>query len=194
MQKRILPHGFSIQEMEQEDFWKLIEPHSSAIFEDASLMFPFREHLSETEKDKIKQLREGFKIPFSLRLVLMFEGNVAGWAYGYQDARKSYYMQNSAVLPQFRRQGLYSTMLNITVEKLIEHGFQKIWSRHVATNNSVLIPKLKYGFCFSGFELSDIFGTLIHLCYFPNRLHKKIQDFRCGEIRPDTELKKVFSL
>ena len=75
--------------------------------------------------------------------------------------------------------------------KTSEAGFQKIYGTHCATNNAVLIPKLKLGFIFSKVELSDMFGTIIHLQYFTNPLRRKLMDYRSGLSIPDLEIQSV---
>lgn len=80
------------------------------------------------------------------------------------------------------------------IEVIRSEGFQIIYSRHAATNSSVIVPKLKSGFVISGFELSDTFGTLVHLTYFTNPIRKKVMEFRCGDLRPDEELKSLLRL
>lgn len=39
-------------------------------------------------------------------------------------------------------------------------------------------------------EVSDLFGTLIHLTYFPKELRRKMTDFRVGQMKPDKEIKQ----
>ena len=75
-------------------------------------------------------------------------------------------MADSVVLPEYRGRGLYKRMLDLTMNKLIEMGFQKIWSKHNVLNNAVIIPKLEKGFQFTGTELNEFAGCLIHLSFF----------------------------
>src|SRR4051812_27592214 len=53
-------------------------------------------------------------------------------------------------------------------------GFQMVLSRHTTTNNSIIIPKLKAGFVITAMEVSDRFGTMVHLNYFFNKTRAKI--------------------
>ncbi|MBK9323721.1 MAG: GNAT family N-acetyltransferase [Bdellovibrionaceae bacterium] len=103
-------------------------------------------------------------------------------------------MVNSVVLPEHRGRGLYSRLLDIAMKELVPKGFQRIWSRHNQTNNAVIVPKLRRGFLIPGTELSDIFGSLVNLTFFTNKLRRKVMDFRSGDLRPDDELKKAFRL
>ena len=72
------------------------------------------------------------------------------------------------------------------VQKL---GFQIVFSRHTTTNNSIIIPKLKAGFIITALEVSDRFGTLVHLSYFFNEKRNRIMKFRSGDLKPDHEIK-----
>ena len=53
------------------------------------------------------------------------------------------------------------------------------------TNNDILIPKLKFEFKLTTFELSERHGTIVHLTYFPQKTRRDILDFRAGFKRPD---------
>ena len=103
-------------------------------------------------------------------------------------------MCNSGILETHRRKGLYSALMGRVVEAATAEGFQKIYSRHTSTNNAVIIAKLKAGFSITSFELSDTFGVLVHLSYYPNAVRRKVQDFRAGQAKPDDQIKKLFSL
>jgi hypothetical protein len=67
-------------------------------------------------------------------------------------------------------------------------------SRHTASNNRVIIPKLKVGFVLSGFEVSDQFGTLVWLRYYFNPTRRRMVDVRTGEHAPDDELRGLLGL
>lgn len=103
-------------------------------------------------------------------------------------------MQNSGVLPEHRRKGLYSELVKRVVNVATGLGFQDIWSRHNTTNNAVIIPKLKQGFLITGIEVTDIFGTLIHLHYYPKEIRRRMTDYRVGQIKPDAEIKKYLGI
>jgi len=72
-------------------------------------------------------------------------------------------------------------------------GFQLIYSSHIATNNSIIIPKLKAGFVITGLEVEERFGTRIKHFYYTGQLRKKVVDFRVGFSRPDEELKAILN-
>lgn len=189
-----LPLGYMIKNCESEEFWRTVEEPMVRVFEDNELIVRPRDLYSEFEKDQLKQLNENFRHPFVQHSLVLKDGDLAGWTWGYQDSRDSYYMVNSAVLPEHRGRGLYSRLLDVSLEELLAKGFQRVWSRHNMTNSAILVPKLKKGFVLTGTELNDFFGTLVHLTYFANSTRRKALDFRSGLSRPDEELKKVFRL
>lgn len=186
-----LPKDYSIQESNSDSFWRDIEKMKEDIFSN-DLILRSREVYSDLEREKLKILSAEYKHPFLYHAVVRHHDNVVGWTWGYQDSRDSFYMVNSAILPDHRCKGLYSRLLQVTLEKLINKGYQRVWSRHSMTNNEIIIPKLKQGFQITGTELSDVFGSLIHLTYFTNATRKKVLNFRSGLQRPDAEIKKLF--
>lgn len=189
-----LPEGYSIRHVSTEEFRSKIGDLQRKVFDEKELILRPQDVLSEREKDQLRLLGNGFKTEFRYNSLVLFKGEVVGWSWGYQDSADSVYMTNSAVLPEHRGRSLYSRILDITMDHLKEKGFQRIWSRHNTTNNNVIIPKLKRGFVITGTELSDVFGSLLHLTYFTNPLRRKVLDFRAGSLRPDDEIKAAFKI
>lgn len=189
-----LPSGYSICETNPESFWKEVDPHITKIFDDQELILRPRDIISEQERLNLQALNKNVQTPFEYFVLLSYQDKTVGWSWGYQDGRESFYMVNSAVLPEHRGRGLYSRLLDVMMNKITSMGFQKIWSRHNMTNNAIIIPKLKRGFRITGTELSDIFGVLVHLSYLTNSDRQKILKFRAGHIRPDEKIKSVFKI
>ena len=186
---------FVVKKLNKKEFFPLFEKyHDEVFYQDHSLHSNV--FYSDDEKNKIKELdRTCFDNPFTLNLAVYDKKEkFVGWSFGWQENSTTYYMCNSGVLNQNRRKGIYSSLLEINIKILKEMGFQLIYSRHNATNNSVLIPKLKAGFIISKMEISDTFGCLIHLHYYTNKTKRKIMDYRCGQVAPDEELKKLFDM
>lgn len=188
------PKGYSIKRCESDEFFKNVEDKFESIYDQNELILRPPAILSDGEKLKLKSLNENFRLNFALYQLVYFNNDVVGWSWGFQDTRESFYMVNSAVLPDHRKKGLYKILLDQTIKILSESGFQKIWSRHSMTNNSIIIPKLKKGFYITGTELNDTFGALVQLTYYVNKTREKVLDFRAGHLRPDDELKKLFKL
>ena len=189
-----LPAGYGIRTMTPEEFDPLFRHHTQRVFDDETQVFRMRETLTETEREKLQGLAGGMGKPFELRLGVFHDGEFVGWHYGRQDSYASFYMQNSAILPAHRRRGLYAALMAQVVRLATEAGFQDVWSRHNATNNAVIIPKLKRGFLITALELSDTFGTLIHLHYYPKEARRRMMDYRAGQIKPDAEIKKLLGI
>lgn len=140
---------------------------------------------SEDEREKINDLgRHLFQDRFEIYIGVFDQGNnLVGWSYGWQTDQMTYYMCNSAILSKHRRNGLYRELLRVNLDILTSKGFQLIYSRHTATNNSVIIPKLKAGFVIGGIEIDDVFGTMVILKYFSNEKRRRVMDFRVGELK-----------
>lgn len=186
--------SFKIVNLEREEFFKYFNTYRHQVFgKDHS--YHLWDILSEQEIEDIEKLKAPYGVGFNLYYAAFDENdNFAGWAWGFQENQTTFYMCNSAVLENYRRQGLYTMLLNKTLEEVKAKGFQLVYSRHCATNNDVIIPKLKAGFLISKMEISDSFGVLIHLHYYTNATRKKIMDYRSGQIAPDEELKKIFKI
>ena len=135
-------------------------------------------------------LRERMGTRFRLNIGLYHHQEFIGWSFGIQENAEQYSMVNTGILPQHQGQGIYSALLPRLLGALQREGFQIVSSRHVATNNQVLVPKLKAGFVITGIEVSDVFGVLVHLSYFFNPLRRKVLDVRVGQARPDAEVKR----
>lgn len=152
--------------------------------------------LTKNEKDLLAQnYLKLIKESFTLSVGIFDKDNkMVGWHFGYQTDEATFYMTNTGILEEHRRKGLYSALLKFVINELSTKGFQIIYSRHTATNNAVIIPKLKAGFIISSLELDDSFGTLVHLRYYFNETRRKIMDYRSGQRKPDEELKKIFNM
>lgn len=140
-----LPSGYEIREMTGEEFEPLWRMHGTKIFDDNSQMYSPAEHLSQDERSKAKVLSALVENRFRLRLGLFFDDEFVGWAIGDQESVDSFYMRNSAVFPGHRRRGLYTELMKHVMQTVLAAGFQRVTSRHSATNNDILIAKLKAG-------------------------------------------------
>ncbi len=191
-----LPAGYSIKELSTEEFDKLWQKPGKRIFNDASLMFNARDVYSKKQLKQFKKLRESFdtKNHLTINLGLYHKNKFVGWSWGFQDAPTEFYMCNSAVFEEHRGKGLYTCLMREMLSRLADKGFSRIYSRHMLTNNSILIAKLKQGFKITSFELSDRFGVLAHLSFFPSQIQNDILSFRSGDLRPTKRLKKIFQL
>lgn len=157
-----------VPQFEEPRFTRLAEQ----IFGDQSRHQLMTGRMPPEEQDGIRHLRSTLPPRERVRIGAFHGENLVGWCHGWFDGPAQFYMANSAVLPDYRRQGVYSALVMAMVEEVGLRGVSKVFSHHVATNNPVLIAKLKLGFVFSGMSFSEEMGMLVQLSYFiyPERL------------------------
>jgi ribosomal protein S18 acetylase RimI-like enzyme len=172
---------FEFKFITNTEFWPLFEKYRPILFADnaeinISVLY------SESENEKSKQLHKlcSNENKIFLYLTAWHENKLAGWSYGLQINSEEFYMCNSAVMPEYRRQKLYTEWMNLVVEKAFAEGFKEINSRHIADNNAVLIPKLKAGFVIKGFEINPRFGLLVNLVRYRNPAILDVHHQRTG--------------
>jgi hypothetical protein len=105
---------------------------------------------------------------------------LAGWTSGSQDSPESFCMHNSLVFPDHRNLGLYTKMTLQLLEELAEVGFLRVTSSHLASNNPILIAKLKLGFVIQGVEVHEKTGVVVNLCHHFKEHGKQAFEFRVG--------------
>jgi hypothetical protein len=188
-QDSVLFGNYTLRVLDNAEFGPLFRQYRSIIFQ-TMLDFDIQQALSIEEQTATARLRERMGTPFRLNIGLYHRQEFIGWSFGIQESAEKYYMVNTGILPQHQGKGIYSALLPRILSALQREGFQIVYSRHVATNNQVLVPKLKVGFVITGIEVSDVFGVLVHLSYFFNPLRRKVLDVRVGQARPDAEVKR----
>lgn len=194
--KTILRFGkeLEIRSLPADLFEELTAKHAAEIFSDAQYFFRPKNYYSSDDVQKITALKEKLGTPIRLNFGAFHRDDLIGWSWGAQESSEVFHMINSAVLPQYRNQGIYTKLATSIVDEASVLGFQVIYSRHVATNNAVLVPKLKAGFHIAAFELSDQYGVLVHLRRYMNPTRRKMLDFRAGAIGPDPEIKNILKI
>lgn len=88
---------------------------------------------------------------------------LVGWSHGWREPGGQLYVASSAVLPPYRRQGIYSRLLAAIEEQTLALGCQRVTSHQRADNSAVLIAKLKVGYVICGMEFSSEMGLLAKL-------------------------------
>ena len=190
----IIQNGYSIRELSPKEFFPLFGKHYESLFGSDHTFFP-KDNLTIIEKEKKLKLKQRMGDLYGLYLGLFSpENEFVGFSFGLQESEETFYMVASGVLPEHRKKGLYTELVKHILKRTTEEGFQTIYGTHCATNNAVIIPKLKLGFIFSKIELSDTFGTIIHLQYFVNPLRRKVMDYRSGLIIPDKEMRAFMKI
>jgi ribosomal protein S18 acetylase RimI-like enzyme len=186
--------NYTVKQITNEEFAAHWEAHGKAIFDENSQIFRLGEALNEKEKEARTSLFKNMGTPVRINLAAFQGEKLAAWSWGYQTETLRFYMCNSATLPEHRRKGLYTKLMTSMKDRATEMGFQEIFSRHSATNNAVLIPKLKAGFVITSMEVSDLFGVLIHLSFYPNQIRRDMLDYRVGLTKPDMRIKKFLGI
>ncbi|MCJ8345314.1 GNAT family N-acetyltransferase, partial [bacterium] len=155
-------NDYQIKTLSNEEFMPLYNQYRPIVFEQNHSYNPWS-ILSEEELQKAKELNSLCTNRAYMLYLAVFDQNdqFVAWSYGRQESGTEFHMLDSGVLKDHRRKGIYSLLLNRSIEILSEKGFQVIFSRHCATNNAVIIPKLKAGFLISKMEINDKFGFLI---------------------------------
>lgn len=157
---------------------------------DSGITMHVEEWMTDDEKAKQTDLARLLKDTYALRAFIMKGDTIIGWHTGRQVDADSYYMANTAVLPEYRGRGVYSEMVVALMGHLRERGFQKVTSRHLASNNPILTLKLRAGFQITGMEVDERFGILVCLSYIYNEKRRNAYRFRVGAVRPDEDLRR----
>jgi ribosomal protein S18 acetylase RimI-like enzyme len=189
-----LPSGYRIVELSNEEFEKHWNVWGPQIFKQNDTSMDLSLVLSEEEKAQFKHLNKNLSQMIRLNLCVFHGDEFCGWFTGGQHTNETFYMRNSAILPAHRRKGLYSALMFEVLNRVRELGFQNVFSRHTTVNNAIIIPKLKAGFMITGIEVSERFGTLVHLTYHFNETRRRILEFRAGELKPDRTIKKALGI
>jgi GNAT superfamily N-acetyltransferase len=149
---------------------------------------------SEEESAGVARLRERMASVLEVVLGAYHGTELIGWTFGRQEDPATFVMINSGVLPEHQHRGIYKALLPRMLEIARTEGFQVVRSYHCATNNSIIVPKLRAGFILSGFDISDRFGLIVRLEYHFNPTRRRIMDVRSGQERPDDEIKRILGL
>jgi GNAT superfamily N-acetyltransferase len=157
-----LPAGYRLELMhryEEPLFTELID----ATFFVATGSLRWRE-LGVVDDPSLRGFRTaGLATRPTLRIALRAGNALVGWSYGFADRVEGFYMASSAVLDGHRRKGLYTAMADAVLGLARQAGFHFVHSRHVCTNNPILLAKLGMGFHITGFELTPDMGSLVTL-------------------------------
>ena len=162
-----------------EDFWPMFKVHRPIVFAENNTI-DLEIYISDEDKEKRKKLNEFIKLNYEVYLAAYKDDKIVGWSWGFAKSNHEYYMCNSAVYPEYRGRKIYTTMMDMIIEKVSNDGFQEITSKHHSSNNAVLIPKLKKGFLISGSEVNARFGLMVCLTYFPNKKIEHVFHQRIG--------------
>lgn len=177
----------------ESEFEAETSKHKKDVFRESLTIYSHQIY-SEEEIHKSEANMARFAKLESLYCLLLLGDECIGWHYGYQIGPMSYYMCNSAILPEFRRQGYYTWLASKIIEEITARGYHRITSRHHPTNNPIIIAKLKLGFVVTGLQLAGSFGTLIELERNSNQAMAELIKFRCGAKLPQSSTLEAIGL
>ncbi len=181
--------SYSFRLAEQEEFAAFFDEHRQRMFGGVSHI-PIEEYMSGAEMQRRKDYDDAVHALYELRILIYHGDEVIGWHVGRQGMRDTGNMSNTAIFPTHRGRGIYSALLPHVLEIFREQGFAKVTSKHHASNNAVIIPKLKAGFVITGFDIDERYGLFVILTYIFNEQRMNAYKYRVGALRPDEEIRK----
>ncbi len=185
---------YTFRYLEKDEFDAFYAQESAAAFADATHFDPRERIYRQEELERIAAL----KMTWTNRRQILIgaydaAGALAGWSQSVQERGDEICMCMSAVKPAHQRHGIYARMLDMLLDRARELGFQSVISFHQATNNAILIPKLKAGFHVTGVEYRDTRGVLLKLTYLFNDERRHLLDVRSGFVKPDERALEILS-
>ncbi|UXR65023.1 hypothetical protein EZJ49_02010 [Bdellovibrio bacteriovorus] len=163
MFRKDIGDGFSVREVSASEMRVCLAENFESIFSNRLEVAAVESHGGQG-LERLSARRQSEQ-RFSLRLGVFLLDRMVGWHFGHATDAETYYMQNSAVLPEFRGKGLYHKLLLCVLEKVKDEQFQVVSSMHHPNNPGVLIPKLKAGFVITGTHFHERFRSLVELRY-----------------------------
>lgn len=181
-----LAHGVSVRAVEEATLHDAIRQLREAIFPHQAGQ-PFV-RVPAQRRPGAQQLARAYTTLHHERLLCYnAAGEVIGWSFGEAADPISFYMRSSGLLPSYRRQGIYSALLETLKKYLSLLGYERIISHHHPTNRAILIAKLKADFTITGFTLDERIGPLVQMVYFchPDRRSGYESLFHLPPLPPD---------
>ncbi len=186
--EELLP-GYTIAKVSAGEFDEFYASHSGMVYPDV-LQIDTDAWLSTKERADRSDLARNLQHRLSLHFLIYHGEQAIGWHCGYQIDADIFYMFETGVLSSHQRKGIYSALILWLLAKYQSLGFQKVTSQHHASNNAVIIPKLKAGFAITGFSIDEGLGLMVTMAYIINVKRMNAYTFRTGHTRPDAEIRK----
>ena len=112
-----------------------------------------------------------------------FDGErLVGWSHAFLAPGGLLYVANSAVHPEYRRQGLYTRLVAAIEDEARALRCLRVESHHRTANAAVLIAKLKAGYVVTGTEFSTEMGLLVKLCKHLDAARDAVFHARAGVV------------
>lgn len=188
-----LLENYYLETHSEKEVFNFVHTNGSVLFDDDIFYLPDN-YYSDSEIVNKKKLSSYFPEKLCYAYLIKKEKETIGAFVCKGINSEEFDMWITAILPEHRRKGIYKQILKFAIEKAKELGFQKIVSQHAATNNPVIIAKLKAGFVIDGFLLNDKCGIQVTLIYYINELRNKMYRFRAGTQSVDDEIRSILML
>lgn len=131
-------------------------------------------------------LRATLPKPERLRFGAFDGEELVGYSHGWFEVGGRFYIGSSAVREDHRGRGVYTRLMQALEQAVRERGGLAISSQHVATNNAVLIAKLKLGYVIAGTEYVEPMGLLVRLVLHLHPARRALFGERTGKLAPPT--------
>ena len=154
------------------------------IFGDAARQQHLKDLIGPEAAQRHAALRQALPKAERIRIGAFDGERLVGYSQGWFEPGGNFYIGSSAVDPDLRRQGVYTRLLTAIEQAVRERGGITISSQHVATNNAVLIAKLRLGYVIAGTEYVDAMGLLVRLVLHLTAQRSALFAARTGMLAP----------
>jgi L-amino acid N-acyltransferase YncA len=184
--------GYRIQPIPLTQYLKACQRLEKHIFGN---YFEFRKHTNQTDAQhrQLKRFQRASGELYEVLLGIYHDHDIIGWHYSAQRNSDEIVMRDTGILPAHQRKGIYSSLLPRLLKHFETAGLTNVVSYHRATNNAVIIPKLKAGFMINGLTV-DQYGLAVELIYTFDEDYRNALRVRSGEIRPTGPLAEMMGL
>lgn len=169
---RPLIHGYELRPLSDEEF-AVVYAERELLYFTFSTREDIDAGMSDEQRQRVGERRRAYPKAERLQWGVFHGDEIVGWMFAQQIDPDTLLMRNTAIDPAHRGKGLYTALLPLVVEHALACGYQRIQSTHHASNNAVIVPKLKAGFIITGLNVNEKFGLLVTLtCYLTEAGHR----------------------
>ena len=187
-----LPGGYALREVERfdEDVLKgLIAENLTR----GSGLVHLRRALPPEVQDFLTAAREGLHGPrVELRVGIWQGEDLVAWTFCRASSPHTLMMMTSGLDAAHRRKGLYTALLRHVTARARELGFECLQSSHSASNQPILIAKLREGWVVIGTTMDLAIGLLVNLQLHLYPELQEVFDLRTGWRPPSPQTLRLF--
>lgn len=188
----VLPEGYILREVEDFDeatYRALVRRNLSR----GSGMLHLRRAQPPERQARLAALREGLHGPrLELRVGIWRDEELVAWSYCRAESPHTLYMMSSGVEAAHRRRGLYTSLLRHVTSRARGLGFEHLKSSHSASNQPILIAKLREGWLVTGTRMHLGIGLLVLLEKPLYPLLEEVFHVRSGWRPPSSEILSLY--